>query len=446
MSSLHYITGAAGTGKTHALADFLVKWFDNNVLAKHQAVLAITRMHGARKRLRERLNERSISARFSISTVDSFALQIINRWRLTFGYSSPIVPGIEGAFTKDEIGYRATFEEIMKSAADISASPAVAKTVANSFPIILIDEFQDCTDNQLALIRNLRNYVDLILAADPFQALDGNESACKWALGFEGDESVKFTRLEGSRRTKCSYILDAADALLENRCAIYRRDPLPVFFAPTYNVATWKLLPKLTERNVTAALIYPAHSVLVNLTNSVKRQSDKRIAEGKKAIRFPWRTQMSDAELEKQACAEFSEARQQRTWDKNMTWRKLHEQAQYISKAKGYNEVPEKLFGYVVTSFIHSRKFVAVRPNKFEATTVHGAKNREFDHVYVIWDNNLCTKIDDDRKRRLLYNAITRASISCRVIAIGSKNQIRACPVLSLLGEPKDSLGTKLRK
>jgi superfamily I DNA/RNA helicase len=439
MIQLHYITGPAGTGKTRTLADGLAEWLNNNVLAEHQSVLAITRMHGARKRLHERLASKAIRTRLSVSTVDSFALELVNRWRLSLGYNLPIVPGVAGGFIKDELGYRATFDEIMKSAADLTTSPIVAKTVANSFPIILIDEFQDCTGNQLSFIKNLKEYVHLILAADPFQALEGDESACEWACGLEDQKSVKVLRLDGNKRTECPYLLEAADALVKNRRAIYSDKCLPFFFAPKYALAVWKVLFPRLKPYETSALIYPAHKSLIHLMNSARDQSEKAVAKGKKGISFPWHCQMSDPELETQTYTGLFEAIQQGTWKNDGRWRRLHELAQNISKVKGLTKPSETVLKYVVSSFIHARKFVTSRPIKFEATTIHGAKNREFNHVYVLWDNNLCKQINNENKRRWLYNAITRSKTSCTVIAIGSKKQVEACPVLSLLGEPENS-------
>jgi superfamily I DNA/RNA helicase len=48
---------------------------------------------------------------------------------------------------------------------------------------------------------------------------------------------------------------------------------------------------------------------------------------------------------------------------------------------------------------------------------VHQAKNREFDTVVVIWPYTVAQ--DDEGKRRLLYNAITRAKKQCTVIVQG---------------------------
>ncbi|MDE2104864.1 MAG: ATP-binding domain-containing protein [Patescibacteria group bacterium] len=46
--------------------------------------------------------------------------------------------------------------------------------------------------------------------------------------------------------------------------------------------------------------------------------------------------------------------------------------------------------------------------------TVHGAKNREFENVVVLWPAAISGS--DDQKRRLLYNAVTRAKDRCLVL------------------------------
>jgi superfamily I DNA/RNA helicase len=46
--------------------------------------------------------------------------------------------------------------------------------------------------------------------------------------------------------------------------------------------------------------------------------------------------------------------------------------------------------------------------------TIQQAKNREFDHVVVVWPYTVPN--DDEQRRRLLYNAITRAQRSCLVL------------------------------
>uniref|UniRef100_UPI0035A06C98 ATP-binding domain-containing protein n=1 Tax=Achromobacter insuavis TaxID=1287735 RepID=UPI0035A06C98 len=54
--------------------------------------------------------------------------------------------------------------------------------------------------------------------------------------------------------------------------------------------------------------------------------------------------------------------------------------------------------------------------------TVHGAKNREFDNVIVLWPAAVVGS--DDQKRRL-HNAVTRAKERCVVLVQASSHMRR---------------------
>jgi hypothetical protein len=62
---------------------------------------------------------------------------------------------------------------------------------------------------------------------------------------------------------------------------------------------------------------------------------------------------------------------------------------------------------------------------RLAAMTVHQAKNREFDGVVVLWGFKIMG--DAEQKRRLLYNAITRARSWCQVI-VQSPNLLELPP------------------
>jgi len=62
---------------------------------------------------------------------------------------------------------------------------------------------------------------------------------------------------------------------------------------------------------------------------------------------------------------------------------------------------------------------------EFAAMTIQQAKNREFDHVIVLWPYTIPN--DNEQRRRLLYNAITRAKRSCTVL-VQSQGLLQAPP------------------
>ena len=65
------------------------------------------------------------------------------------------------------------------------------------------------------------------------------------------------------------------------------------------------------------------------------------------------------------------------------------------------------------------RRYASRASTGYVAMTIQQAKNREFDHVVIIWPYTIPRH--DEQKRRLLYNAITRAQRSCLVLVQAQK-------------------------
>ena len=61
-----------------------------------------------------------------------------------------------------------TFDEITASAGKLLTNSTVARIIACSYPLIVIDEFQDCIGPKLDFLRALADASQLILAAEPF--------------------------------------------------------------------------------------------------------------------------------------------------------------------------------------------------------------------------------------------------------------------------------------
>src|SRR5689334_18716913 len=88
--------GPAGTGKTHSLMEQLGAELNNRALAAHERVLALTFMHGARRRLDSKLrNVEGLSGRFQATTLDSFSWRLIQRWRKLAESLEYVIPSEE---------------------------------------------------------------------------------------------------------------------------------------------------------------------------------------------------------------------------------------------------------------------------------------------------------------------------------------------------------------
>jgi superfamily I DNA/RNA helicase len=68
--------------------------------------------------------------------------------------------------------------------------------------------------------------------------------------------------------------------------------------------------------------------------------------------------------------------------------------------------------------------------------SIHQAKNREFDRVIVLWPYEISGS--DERKRRLAYNAITRARQEVHVI-VHSEARVRQSPFVPSAGSSTSS-------
>lgn len=196
--SLQFIEGGAGTGKTTTVIERIGLLLATSPLGEQQRVLALTKMHGSRRRVRERLRGvAGLNGRFESITIDSFAWHLITRWRsLARALGTSKLPS--------------DFDARCSIAGKLLENPCVQKWVAASFPIVVVDELQDSKASQLLVLKGLCAQSRCIAAGDPFQDLEG-EDACpsvEWAR-----ERGKPTVLETTHRTDNAGLLAAATAL-----------------------------------------------------------------------------------------------------------------------------------------------------------------------------------------------------------------------------------------
>jgi len=78
-----------------------------------------------------------------------------------------------------------------------------------------------------------------------------------------------------------------------------------------------------------------------------------------------------------------------------------------------------EIVGVIAEKVTAQRRWQAGGTYKLVAMTVQQAKNREFDGVVVLWP--FAVGGDPEQKRRLLYNAMTRAQRWCTIIVQSDK-------------------------
>ena len=199
--SLYFIEGPAGTGKTTGLFRRLARVLTESPLADHQQVLALTKMHGSRRRMEGQLRAvPGLRGRYRCCTADSFAWRIVRRWRTLARKRSASEPAEHD------------YEGICSLAGELLGETTVTGWVVRVFPIVVVDEFQDSKGGQLAMIAALSSSATCIAAADDFQDLDSADvnPAVGWARN-----NGECERLSDIRRTSAPGLLEASRSLRE---------------------------------------------------------------------------------------------------------------------------------------------------------------------------------------------------------------------------------------
>jgi len=456
MGQVSVVIGQAGTGKTTWLMTKACEFAPRLITAEHQRMLVVTRMHGARRRLQHKLNDACQNIPYSVATIDGFALSVVNRWRTAVGHHRPLVavPG-DVNFSDSVLGIEADFGRIVGSAAKLLESPTVGAVVGQTYPLILVDEFQDCHGALLDLVIALSKHSSALLAADDFQLLDSTVAGCpavEWAKTEASDGTTSIEELTTCHRTSLKGILEAARCLRENNTATGRT--IPVVCCPNHGPAAWKIIDHLvlgwySQRwTGTCALICPSHDpVLGKLLESCTSQlQEKNLAP------IRWFEERGVEEVQAQAAVRLGLT--PATRDSDTAWqmpsrpldgigRHVLTRAHRFARLRGLRNISHRLVARHTDRVIHEQRAYWWSSSSRTVTTVHGAKNREFDNVFVLWTYRLPPSTD--QQRRLLYNAVTRSKRNCMVLVLGDENRARNDPVLALLGPPEPALQARTK-
>lgn len=417
------VEGGAGCGKTHRLMLMLSERLVTHPLNEGQRVLALTFMHGSRRQLSKRLREvANLSGRAECCTIDAFAWRIYRRWR---GLSAALA--IEPATEVD-------FDDVCNAAGLLLEQPEVSAWAAASFPIVLVDEGQDLKPERLRMLRALSNAAHALIAADEFQclvqALRPNPLVA-WLQQVAPPET-----LTQVRRTNAAGLLAAATAIragntpVDGRGFRILRPGVSVPLAATLlaNAIAWR-------QGGNVAVITPAlrggfaQSVVerVGLGPCGQRQNGPFTIFWEGNDRDQAQSIIAGLDLPAEAtgaavCAALRELPIIGPTRAALSW--VQNQVHACGRTQFTRLEIEEVIARKVSL---QRQHGGGLPHTLTAMTVQQAKNREFDGVVIIWPYQVGG--DDEHKRRLLYNAVTRAKRWCNII-VQNQNILNASPFL----------------
>ena len=400
------------------LMDSLVAHLNVAPLNVGQKVLALTFMHGSRRRLEERLGMlKNLKGKTECTTIDSFAWRLVRRWR-----SLAAAHGFANIEPTD-------YERLCEAASALAQIKEVHKWVAATFPILIVDEAQDMTVKRLGMVVGLASRLEVFVAADEFQCLNEElrpNPACAWLSQVCVPEE-----LTQPHRTNVDELLNAARAIRAGeapksykRFTIAQTSTAPLACAWIYSNLSWYGSGKRV------AIITPTHGAFSKAalawaaTNKTKKGKGPynvawEVSEAKAAADYLTTIQLADQADADSIAAVLDAAGDARASRDVTEWLEI----QRRTRAKVQFSRDEVL-RLIEQSFSQRRITRRSDVRGWKGMTVHGAKNREFDNVIVLWPAAVAGT--DDQKRRLLYNAVTRAKERCIVLVQATDHMGRA--------------------
>lgn len=416
-----------------ALKDHL----DTRPLAAGELVLGITYMHGSRRRMQSRLGAVPVlRGRFLAATVDSVARSIVWRWRTLVRAIAPDV----------DLNAVTDFDLICRLAAALLLKEVVAVWFCSRYPVVLADELQDCKGDRLGIVQAVEPKCHVIAAADEFQDLRPTEAnpAVAWLHASFGKRNT----LTGNQRTKVPSLLQAANELRASRdCGGALGSKL--FAGFNANSAAGGVARSLHWNSTKDVVILtptgPDKSPFVRTV--VERLISNTIQpKGIEKVLGPYRILWESNATEERAklLAKVVDHSKTATLDalraialrEEGAHRDLYDWAERKHRVKGVSTFTPQEIEEAIDRLLQARRsfLLSTRHGVIHAMTISQAKNREFEGVIILWP--LALGGDLDSRRRLLYNALTRAKVWATVI-------VQETPGRPLLSQPPFSKPAK---
>lgn len=258
------VIAPAGCGKTQLIVD---------ALARHDAskpILVLTHTNAGVAALRGRLEKIGVKpAAYRAATLDGFAIRLISTFPQRAGHDPRIVSGA-----------RPNYDAIRNAAASLVAAGHLHDVLAASYERLFVDEYQDCSIRQHALVTWLAQSLPTAIVGDPFQSI----------FGFGGDpladwqkDVVAFFPVVGELKTPWRWINAGApelgEWLLSIRPELARGAPIDLRAAPAG--VQWIQLDGRRDdalRLAAAAVAAPGATKVLIIGDSIDPRGQRRFA------------------------------------------------------------------------------------------------------------------------------------------------------------------------
>lgn len=159
------VVAPAGCGKTQLIIEALKK---ND---SDKPILVLTHTNAGVAALRQRLSGENLSgASYRLATIDGWALRLASTFPMRSGYQGGITPK------------RPNYLKIRKAAWTLLKANHITDVLTATYSRILVDEYQDCSLNQHAIVYYASRHLPTCILGDPMQAIFGfgDDGLAEW--------------------------------------------------------------------------------------------------------------------------------------------------------------------------------------------------------------------------------------------------------------------------
>jgi len=213
------VTAPAGCGKTHLIAETLTRHTGT------KRVLVLTHTNAGVAALRGRLDHAGVPSKaYRLSTIDGWAMRLIS----TFPARSAHNPDLLKLETPST-----DYPNIRVAAAKLLKAAHVSDILAASYARLIVDEYQDCSIRQHAIVSFAAQTLSTCVLGDPLQAIFGfgSDGLVNW-----DDQVCTYFPLAGELTTPWRWINANAEPLgqwlLEVRGKLLSGEPIDLRAAP----------------------------------------------------------------------------------------------------------------------------------------------------------------------------------------------------------------------
>lgn len=408
-------SGPAGTGKTWSLLHALGEQVTREPLSHGQRVLGLTFMHGSRRRLQAQLEASSLRGRFECQTFDRFAWEVVRRWRSRQEYDPP----------SELPGTASQYDITCAAAAHLLRLIDVTRWIARAFPIVLVDELQDCSIERLSIVQALAPAVRLFVAADEFQDLrSANENASiAWLRSQENVQEL--TKVHRTNRQG----LVAAAVSIRSGSGPTNGVGFKIEAVPSTHVAASRIAFAIAANREVAVLSTSRPGKAKFVDEVVNLVSTKSYGPKKNVGPFTLRWEDTVDGVEHEAHRTLN---LEADGDAQITAAQIiaHSDIRLAKSLRQWVDHQRRVCGrssFASSELCEQIRHAAQQCRSFghgfgrRVMTIQQAKNREFDHVVVLWPYQAASNVE--MGRRLLYNAVTRARKNAIVLVQDPKRE-----------------------